>query len=257
MGELGVQTVTQLLPEIKKQYSPDFIIAQAENVTNGKGISIRDFRILQELGIDFCTGGNWTFNIDEIYELLNDPSEPIIRPANYPSGTVGRGYKYLKISNGDILIISIIGKIVGKDSDLLLDNPLLSVDNIIDQEQAHPKIATIVNFHGDYSSEKVVIGHYLDGRVTAVLGDHWHVPSSDYRILPKGTAHVSDVGMNGALNSSLGVKLNIIIDRWKNNIKSRNVLEKDGPTQFNAIYVDFEPKTGLAQTIDRIQIYTK
>ena len=167
----------------------------------------------------------------------------------------GLGYKYLKIGNKKILIVSILGKIVGKDSDLEIKNPLIEIDNILEKEKYQQKHAIIVNYHGDYSSEKVVFGHYLDGRVTAVIGDHWHVPTHDLRILDKGTSHITDVGMNGSLDSSLGVRLDIIYKRWKFNTKVRNELETLGKLQLNAVSVDFDGNTMLSTSIKQIQEY--
>ena len=255
MGDLGIKATERLLPEIKAKYSPDFIIAQAENVDGGKGISISKYNQLISLGIDFLTGGNWTLYNPEIYSYLEDPQKPIIRPANYPNLTPGLKYKYLNTNQGRVLIISLLGKIVGKDANLELNNPLKTIDQILEEQKNEPKIAIIVNYHGDYSSEKVVIGHYLDGRVTAVIGDHWHVPTNDYRILPKNTAHISDVGMIGSRNSSLGVKLDVIIARWRDNSKLRNILEDQDEIQFNAVYIEFDPKTKEAQKILPINEY--
>ena len=253
MGELGVKTLARLLSDIKKEYKVDVVIAQAENVSGGKGVSLKDFAKLKSLGVDFCSGGNWTLFLDEIHPALEDADQPILRPANYPEGTPGKRFKYLSTAGGDILVVSLLGKIVGKDADKPMDNPLAVIDDILQSEESTPKIATIVNFHGDYSSEKVVIGHYLDGRVSAVIGDHWHVPTADARVLPDGTAHITDVGMCGALNSSLGVKLPIIYKRWRNNMKDKNELETVGPCQFNGVVVDIDESTGLATKITQVQ----
>ena len=254
MGELGMAVTQRALADLKKTEDMDATVAQAENVSAGKGINYRDYMALKRLGIDFFTGGNWSLEQPDILSALNDPKEPIIRPANYPAGTPGLGYKYLSTSAGDILIVSLLGKIVGRDADKPVDNPLQVIDKILENE-TRPKIATLVNFHGDYSSEKVVIGHYLDGRVSAVVGDHWHVPSADARVLPKSTAHISDVGMCGALNSSLGVKLEVIINRWRDNIKTKNELVTTGPSQFNAVLIDIDLNSGLATSIKQIQRY--
>ncbi len=211
MGEAGIGVVAKVLQKIKTEYAVDLVIAQAENVTDGKGLSKTDFGRLRDIGIDFCTGGNWTLHLSELTDYLNDPQQPVIRPANYPIGTPGRGWKYIETKQGLVLVISLLGKIVGKDADRPVDNPLHVIDAILEENKDTPRIATIVNFHGDYSSEKIVIGYYLDGRVTAVIGDHWHVPTADALVLPKGTAHITDVGMCGALHSSLGVKTEVII----------------------------------------------
>ena len=252
MGDVGVQVVNKVLPDIKAKENIDLVAAQAENVTNGKGISQSDFKRLKDIGVDFFTGGNWSLNSPDIISSLNNPNEPIIRPANYLKGTTGLGYKYLNTKDGPMLFISLLGQIVGRDSDKPLDNPLKVVDSILESEKAVKKAAIIVNFHGDYSSEKVVIGHYLDGRVSAVIGDHWHVPTADARVLPNGSAHITDVGMCGSLNSSLGVRLKIITDRWRDGIKARNELETEGPYQFNAVLVDIDKGNGLANNIKHI-----
>ncbi len=252
MGEPGVKVVQQVLPDLKAKHNIDLVIAQAENVTEGKGLSKADFVRLRNIGIDFCTGGNWSGHRSEIHDYLSDPQQPVIRPANYPIGTPGKGWKYIQTKQGPVLVISLLGQIVGKDSANLMDNPLHVVDQILEENKLIDRVATIVNFHGDYSSEKRVIGYYLDGRVTAVLGDHWHVPTADAMVLPKGTAHITDVGMCGSLHSSLGVKLDIIISRWKDSKKSKNELEFNGPLQFNAVIVEVNSQTNLASKIEQI-----
>lgn len=252
MGEPGLETIEKTLPALIKQKQIDLVIAQAENVSEGKGTTLADFQRLRKAGVDFCTGGNWSLYHDEIIPALNDPAQPIIRPANYPVGTPGLGYKYAKTNGGQVLVISLLGQIVGKDADNPMDNPLKVVDQILDSQRDVPKVATVVNFHGDYSSEKVVIGHYLDGRATLVVGDHWHVPTADARMLPGGTAHITDVGMCGALDASLGVKYSSVIPRWRDGQQTRNILETEGLKQFNAVLVETN-ENGLANSIEAIR----
>ncbi len=252
MGDRGIDSVAQVLPNLKKEEKIDLVIAQAENVSSGKGISLSDYIKLKQLGVDFFTGGNWSLEKETIYPSLSNPEEPIIRPANYPKGTPGLGYKTIKLNNKVILVISLLGQIVGRDSHKKIDNPLEIIDNILDQYKGQDTI-TIVNFHGDYSSEKKVIGYYLDGRASLVVGDHWHISTADAMVLPKGTAHITDVGMCGSLDSSLGVKLSVIINRWKNNTPSMNVLEDSGRMQFNAVIATIDETTNLALNIKQIQ----
>lgn len=253
MAETGLQVLERVLPKLRRERALDVVIAQAENVSEGRGVSTADLQRLLAAGVDFCTGGNWSLHREEIYPALNDPAQPIIRPANYPTGTAGRGWKYLNKNNHKVLMISLLGHIVGRDADKSTDNPLHVVDTILADQAATPRDATIVNFHGDYSSEKVVIGHYLDGRATLVVGDHWHVPTADARILPGGTAHISDVGMCGALDSSLGVKYDSVIPRWREGKPVRNELETGGRTQFNAVLVKTDQR-GLASSIEAIRL---
>jgi len=249
MGETGLRTVEQILPQLRAEKKIDLVIAQSENVSDGKGINPADFKRLLKAGVDFCTGGNWSLYDREIIPAMSDPAQPIIRPANYPEGTPGLGWKYIN----NVLVISLLGQIVGKDADKPVNNPLLVIDRILQSQKTTHKVATVVNFHGDYSSEKVVIGHYLDGRVTAVVGDHWHVPTADARVLPGGTAHITDVGMCGALDASLGVKFSSVIPRWHDDRPSRNVLETEGPRQFNAVLIASNDD-GLAESIETIQL---
>lgn len=253
MGEPGLKVVEKILPELRREHGIDFVAAQAENLSDGKGVRVEDFERLKKAGVDFCTGGNHTFFRDEIFSLLGDPDAPIIRPANYPTGTPGLGYKYADAPKGKVLVISLLGQIVGKDADKPVDNPLHVIDKIIEEQKTTARVATIVNFHGDFSSEKRIIGYYLDGRVTAVVGDHWHVPTADADVLPKGTAHMTDVGMCGSLDSSLGVRFDTLIPRWRDGKVTRNQLETTGRMQFNALLIQSDPLTGLAQKATPIQ----
>lgn len=253
MGEVGIKLIEELIPKLRNEKQIDLVIAQAENTTEGRGITAVDFQRLRRAGVDFCTGGNWSLYREDIIQAMNDVNQGIIRPANYPEGTAGKGYKYARTNKGDVLVVSLLGHIVGKDSDKPTDNPLQIIDQILKSQKDVDKVGTVVNFHGDYSSEKVVIGHYLDGRVTAIVGDHWHVPTADARVLPGGTAHISDVGMCGALNASLGVTYASVIPRWRDSKQTRNILESHGQTQFNAVLVSSN-SSGLADSIEQIQI---
>ncbi len=256
MAEPGILVVEKLLPKMKKSLKVDLVIAQAENLSNGKGILPKDFQRIQEAGVDFCTGGNWSLHNPQIIPYLNNPEEPIIRPANYPEGTDGLGHKYVNTQAGKVLVISILGQIVGKDSNKSIDNPLLVIDKILEAEEKFNKVATVVNFHGDYSSEKLVFGHYLDGRVTAVIGDHWHVPTADAMVFQKGNAHITDVGMCGTIFSSLGVKTETIIKRWRDNEVLKNDIEMDGPLQLNGLLFEVDTKTGLSKSAKLIHQIT-
>lgn len=245
MGRPGIEVVAKVLPELKQLTQLDFVIAQGENVTDGRGMSLEDMRELQGYGVDFFTGGNWSLFRDGV---LTD-KHPVIRPANYDDTAPGLGYQRVNTPGGSVLVVSLLGKIVGKDADKPVKNPLQTIDEILENQEKSDAI--VVNFHGDYSSEKRVIGYYLDGRVSAVIGDHWHVPTADAMVLPKGTAHITDVGMCGSLHSSLGVKSDVIISRWKDGRVNKNELETAGTMQFNAVMV--EVKDGLAQGITQIQ----
>lgn len=250
MGEPGIEIVSRILPELKAQHRIDVVIAQGENVSNGKGMLPADMQRLQKLGIDFFTGGNHTPRREELKPLLEDPDEPVIGPANMPD-CPGPGWKYIETGQGKVLIVSILGDTVGSNAPTT-SNPLHKIDEILIQQSEQP-IISIVNFHGDFSSQKRVFGYYLDGRVSVVIGDHWHVPTADAMMLPNGTGYISDVGMCGTLHSSLGVKTDIILHRWRDNKNEPNALETKGPLQFNAVLIDVDISTHLATKIELIQ----
>lgn len=252
MGGPGRDTVRDILPILKKEYSPDLVIAQAENVSHGVGMTPQHMQELMTYGVEVFTGGNHTYKKSGIHDFLKDDNQPIVGPANLPI-TPGKGYKYVRTSLGDVLIVSILGTIFPLKEVEETTNPLKKIDEILESEKGRRRIATIVNFHADWSSEKVVFGQYLDGKVSAVIGDHWHVPSADARVLPGGTAHISDVGMTGALDSCLGVESKLIIARWRDGVKNKNELEENKPWQLNAVIIDTDNQTGLAKSIEHIR----
>jgi len=254
MGRPGRALVAKHLPSIKRDHSIDTVLLQAENVTHGKGMGIGHYRELKSLGVDGFMSGNHIFARDELVPLLSDPSVPITRPANYPEDTPGMRYKIITTKRGKLLLVSLLGQVVGKDADKPMQNPLHVIDELLEAYASEVDM-TVVNFHGDYSSEKVVIGQYLDGRVAAVVGDHWHVPTADARVLPGGTAHITDVGMVGTLNSSLGIKTETIVARWRGEAQGRNELIDTPPYQFCAVVIDIDETTGHSREITQIIEY--
>lgn len=245
MGPMGIATVESTLPKLRSDESIDVVIAQAENVSNGKGLSRSDYERLLQAGVHGFTGGNWTPYHKDTLNMLSDPAVPVVGPANMPQ-CAHPGFKYVNSPAGKVLIVSLLGKIVGRDAENPVENPIKTIEAILESQKDVEKVATVVNIHGDYSSEKVVMGHYLDGKVSVVVGDHWHVPTADAQVLPNGTAHQTDVGMCGSLDSSLGVTFDSVIPRWRDGQQTKNVLETGGRKQFNALLVTLDDKTGLA-----------
>ncbi len=252
-GQRGIDVVGRLLADLRKEYDVDLVIAQGENTSEGRSLIRKDYETLRNFGVDVFTGGNWSLFRPEALELLEDPEIPVIRPANYPEGTAGKGWFVAGTHTGKVLVVSLLGSIVGKDADKPTDNPLRVIDRILDDLRGQTFAAIVVNLHGDFSSEKMIIGYYLDGRAALVAGDHWHTPTADAMVLPKGTAHITDVGMCGVLHASLGVKLDVVIDRWKNGHINRNEPEMNGPLQLNGVLVDVDEVTGLARSIQQVQ----
>ena len=251
MGRPGRQTVQKVLPSLIAEHGIDFVIAQGENLSSGKGLQVKAVEEMMNAGINFFTGGDWTLHREEIYPWLADPLRPVIRPANYPAATPGLGWKYADTPFGKILVISLLGQTVGYRAPVI-DNPLEVVDRILAEAKSQQIVASVVNFHGDFSSEKIVIGQYLNGRVTAVIGDHWHIPTADAHVLSGGTAHITDVGMVGSRDSSLGIKTEIIVNRWKSEERSRNELETGGQMQFCSVLIDVNISNSQAKSIKQV-----
>lgn len=237
--------VEKILPGLIRDEAIDFIVAQAENVTDGKSMSPSDMQRLQHAGVQAFSGGNHTPSLLDLAPFLEDEAQPVVGPANMVD-CPGPGYKLVDTPKGRVLVASILGSIVGRQASAEVDNPLKKIDEILATIPRESYIASVVNIHGDFSSEKVVFGHYLDGRVSVVVGDHWHIPTADARVLPKGTAHMTDVGMCGSLDSSLGVTFDSIIPRWRDGYLTRNELELNGRMQFNALLVEVNEETGRA-----------
>lgn len=252
MGAPGREVVGKLLPKLKKKFKPDLVIAQAENVTHGKGMLPRHMRELQDMGVDVFTGGNHTIEQKHAHALLDDPNSLILAPINQHGVKPEWGVKSAFTAKGKVLVISVLGNTFPA-LPKPITNPLLAVDAALNFT-ADDYVAKIVNFHGDVTGEKRVIGYYLDGRVSAVIGDHWHIPTADAMVLPKGTAHISDVGMCGTIHSSLGITTEIVIKRWRDGVKNKNEIALDGPYQLNAVVVEVDTKTGLARSIKPINL---
>lgn len=252
MAEMGMAAVEKKLPGLVAEHKVDFVVAQSENVSEGKGMTVADYERLRGVGIDAFTGGNHTPAMPELMPLLEDSGAPVVGPVNmtdYPTFT----YKLVESTKGMVLVVSLLGSIVGKHADLPTENPLQKLDAILAAVPRSDYAASVVNLHGDFSSEKIVLGHYFDGRISLVVGDHWHVPTADAQVLPRGTAHITDVGMCGSLDSSLGVTFESIIPRWRDGYQTRNQLATTGRSQFCAVIADIDEATGSSRTIQQIR----
>jgi metallophosphoesterase (TIGR00282 family) len=250
MGQPGRAIVQHLLPDLRAKYDIDLVIAQAENVSHGKGLSPNHMHELQAAGVDFFSGGNHTVERPAVKPLLADPSAPVIAPLNQVGVEPGWGAKQILTPKGKVLVVSLLGDVFPKPVEKT--NALHAIDTLLGGPLAKGVVAIVVNFHGDLSSEKRIIGYYLDGRASLVVGDHWHVASADAMILPGGTAHMTDVGMCGTLHSSLGVSKEIIISRWRDGAKLKNDIATGAPYQLNGVLATIDVKTHLATKIQPI-----
>jgi len=241
IGRPGRQAICQLLPGLRQQYGLDLVIANAENVAGGLGLTPNTAEELLNAGVDVLTSGNHIWAQKEIVPYL-DGEMPILRPLNYPPGVPGKGY----IINAQAMVINLMGRTFIGD----FDCPFRAMDKLLGELQHKPPVI-IVDFHAEATSEKVAMGRYLDGRVSAVLGTHTHVGTIDAQVMPQSTAYVTDIGMTGPIDSVIGDDTEAVIQRFLTGMPHRLSVGK-GKTMFNAIIVRVADDSGRAISIDRI-----
>jgi len=241
IGKPGRQAVKELLPGLREQYGLDLVMVNGENVAGGLGLTPNTARELLDAGVDVLTSGNHIWAQKEIIPYL-DGEMPILRPLNYPPGVPGRGY----LVKSQTVVVNLIGRtFIGN-----FDCPFRAMDQLL-AELRHKPTVIIVDFHAEATSEKMAMGRYLDGRVSAVLGTHTHVGTIDAQLLPQGTAYVTDIGMTGPINSVIGDNTEMVLQRFLTIIPNRLSVGQ-GKTMFNAVLVRVDDKSGKAMSIDRI-----
>lgn len=260
VGRPGRRAVARVLPELRKKEKLDFVSANAENVTHGRGAKVKHLRELREAGVDFFTSGDHVFHLDRD-EPFSDPGIEIIRPANFPAGTPGEGFKVVSVSGKKVAILNLLGLTFLGDRfsedtryDWLegkVENPFRRAEEVLAELEKEKPDLIFVDFHCEVTSEKRALGFFLDGRVTAVLGTHTHVPTADASVLPGGTGYLSDIGMTGARDSVLGVEPQIIIDRLKDGGAEPFRWVEGGPAVFASVIVETD-RAGLVKRIGRI-----
>jgi 2',3'-cyclic-nucleotide 2'-phosphodiesterase len=246
IGKPGRQAVRDRLPVLRAELAVDLTIANGENAAGGRGLTPETAEELLHAGVDVITSGNHIWDQRQIIPYLSQ-NVPVIRPYNYPTGVPGRGYLTHDLgAKGQVMVINLAGRVFLQE----LDCPFRTVDRLLESTANRPAIV-IVDMHAEATSEKVAMGWHLDGRVSAVLGTHTHVPTADPRILPGGTAYLTDVGMVGPYNSVLGVQVEPILQHFLTHMPARfDVAE--GPVVFNAVLVEVSDASGRAVSIQRV-----
>lgn len=257
VGKLGRRAVGEVLPGLRKKEKLDFVVANAENVTHGRGAKLAHLKELQSFGVDFFTSGDHIFYLDKD-QPFSDPKVPVLRPANLPEGTPGSGYQVMETPKGRMALINLLGwgflgeKLSRDQRNRWLAgevaNPFQTVEEVIRDVKKERSDLIFVDFHAELTSEKMALGFFLDGRVTAVLGTHTHIPTADVRILPKGTGYVSDLGMTGARDSVLGVEPAVIINRLKEGKAEPFDWVEKGPAVFRSVLIEI----GRVNSVKRI-----
>lgn len=241
IGRPGRRAIRNLMPGLRRDLEIDLVVANAENAAGGKGLTPETAGELFQSGVDILTSGNHIWAQKEIIPSL-EAASPILRPLNYPPGVPGHGYLWWH----NILIVNLLGRTFMGD----VDCPFRRMDQLLRDLENKPG-AILVDFHAEATSEKNALGRYLDGRVSAVVGTHTHVGTIDARILPKGTAYITDIGMVGPSESVIGDDIGEVIKRFLTNMPSRLSVGK-GATTFNSVLVDVDTSTGQATSIARI-----
>jgi 2',3'-cyclic-nucleotide 2'-phosphodiesterase len=244
VGGIGRRTLAALLPGIRDAHQPDFVIVNGENSAGGVGITEKTARELLDMGADAITLGNHAYRHREVYEYL-DREERVVRPANYPKGSPGRGFTVVERDGVRLGVVNLSGLLFLQ----AVRSPFAEADAVL-AELRDRTDAVLVDMHAEATSEKVAMGWHLDGRATACVGTHTHVPTADGRVLPGGTAYITDVGMTGARNGVIGVKREQALERF---IKLTNVRFEtaDEEPWLNAVLVDADGE-GRATAIEQL-----
>lgn len=249
VGKAGRAACTEIVPQLKAEFAPDLIIANAENVAHGKGITRATLKDLRDSGVDFFTSGNHVWSKPEVFDILAEQPTTLLRPANFPVGSPGQGHTILSIAGKSILVINLMGRVFMREH---LDCPFRALDAILEQYAELPLSAIIVDFHAETTSEKNAFGLYADSRVSAVLGTHTHIPTADHRVLPGGTAFTTDIGMVGVRDSVIGVERECIIANFVTQLPTKHQVAEHGIVTFNAVLLRIDETTGRTTEITRI-----
>lgn len=247
MAAPGVRAIEAFVPELRRDYEIDIVIANAENIAQGTGVT----RVLAErmftAGCDVLTNGNHAWDKPEALDYIKQ--EPrLLRPHNFPSGTPGTGWAVSTARDGTrVGVLNVLGTVFMNP---ILSCPFRSADAALANKPTDLNVV-FVDFHAETTSEKTAMSWYLDGRVSAVVGTHTHIPTADERILPKGTAYLTDVGMTGCYDSVIGLEINKAFDRFIKKIPARFEVA-EGPPTLCAVLIDIDPLSGKARTIERL-----
>lgn len=245
VGAVGCNFLASKIKTLRARYRADILVVNGENSASGNGITNVSANMLTRLGADVITTGNHAFKRHEAQTIF-DSVPHLIRPANFPDEVYGRGVYVLDMGRARIAVVNMLGVAFLEP----LANPFFKIDSIVESLDT-PNI--FLDFHAEATAEKKAMGFYLDGRVTAVIGTHTHVQTADERILPKGTAYITDAGMTGPENSILGVDIDAATVKMKLHIPTR-FTEAQSPCFINGVVVDFNEKTGRSNSIERICI---
>lgn len=247
VGNVGRTAVKKVLPALRTKYNPHIIIANGENAAAGRGITASIVKELMDAGVHGITLGNHTWDNKDVFEWIDDQPN-VIRPANYVPEAPGQGMAFIKAGGKELAIINLQGRTFLPP----IDCPFRKADELIEQASRRTK-NILVDFHAEVTSEKIAMGWHLDGRASMVVGTHTHVQTNDDRILPNGTAYLTDVGMVGPMDGVLGMERGAVLHRFLTQMPTRFVVD-EGDWHLHAVSVEIDDATGLAKKIQKIRL---
>jgi metallophosphoesterase (TIGR00282 family) len=250
VGKYGRRFLGKVLPLIRIKYSPHLVIANGENSAGGLGITQKTAFEIFDSGVDVITGGNHIWDKKEALQLLKN-EERILRPINYPPGAPGRGSYLFQIPGGPgVMIVNLQGRVFMEP---VVNNPFLAIDDFLAQTQPLPKII-FIDFHAEATAEKVAMGFYLDGRISALLGTHTHIQTADPRVLPQGTGYQTDAGMTGSFNSIIGMKMESVLRRFTTGINQKFEVARENVI-LDMTVLDIDKNSGKTAKIEICRIF--
>ncbi len=250
VGSLGRIAVKKILPVWKKQHQPDLIIANIENLAHGKGITLKTLREIKKTGINLFTGGNHIWSKEAIEDIEQKEKFPIAFPANDSRSFDRYRWQSHKVGSKNVIMVSMSGRTFMNNE--TLSNPFLYFPELA--KKFPKKSIIILDFHAEATSEKRAMGLYLDGKVSAVIGTHTHVPTNDGQILAQGTAYITDVGMIGPYPSVIGVKAEVIINKFLTDTNIRHEYADSGQIEVNAVILEIDSQTNKALSINNLRV---
>ena len=245
VGEGGVKKLKELLPRIREEEKIDFVIVNAENSAGGMGITTKIFNELKALNIDAMTMGNHTWGKKDIFTFIDDPK--LLRPANYPNNVPGKGYGIYNCKGKKICVVNLIGR---TDMNVLSENPFQKMQEILKEVRSQADII-ILDFHAEATAEKIAMGYYLDGKITAMFGTHTHVQTADEKILEHGTGYITDIGMTGPIKAVIGMDIAVSIKRFETTLPEKYKLA-DGNCMLNGCIFEINDESCRVEKITRV-----
>jgi len=249
IGEPGRKAIFLKLSELIRNYKADFVVANGENAAGGFGITANIAHKLHSYGVDCITSGNHIWRNKDVFNVINE-DQHLLRPLNYPNGTPGKGWTILEKGGKSLAVVNLLGRVFMEP----LECPFRAIRKELNNIKKNTR-NVVIDFHGEATSEKMAMGWYLDGQVSAVVGTHTHVQTADSRILPEGTAYITDLGMTGPFDSVIGMNKEKAVKKFVTMMPTRFSVATDD-VHINGVFISIDSESGKATKIERINLFS-